>query len=335
MTDDVFCFKSCLAKFMLAYIDEYKSLGNKVTNVRLVLGLFDSYMVKTGYDKDYVTKSFYMQWEEHNQNLSYGTRVHRRSVMRGFLYYISLLGQASFIPRSLPHRSHDHIPYIYTKEEIEKIFKTIDEWRDKNHTSRQISIAMPAILRLMYSTGTRVAETLSIRNRDVDFNRHTIYLAFTKGDRDRIVAMNNSVETVIQQYLKYRDMLPVPNLNDPDKPLFVSCRGKKCPTSAVRYRFHKALDKIGIPSTARIHDLRHTACVHAMVKLANKGNDIYCCLPMLSTYMGHLNPDSTEYYLRLTKEYYPDLIDLDNKVTSAIKGIISRSILVRDEYAEE
>ena len=59
----------------------------------------------------------------------------------------------------------------------------------------------------------------------------------------------------------------------------------------------------------RVHDLRHIYAVHALEKMINDGQDVYCTLPILSTYLGHRGIESTEKYLRLTEEAYGSVID--------------------------
>ncbi|WP_213050285.1 site-specific integrase [Serpentinicella alkaliphila] len=49
--------------------------------------------------------------------------------------------------------------------------------------------------------------------------------------------------------------------------------------------------------------------VHALEKMVDEGNDIYCSLPILSTYLGHRGLESTEKYLRLTIEAHASIID--------------------------
>lgn len=56
------------------------------------------------------------------------------------------------------------------------------------------------------------------------------------------------------------------------------------------------------------HDLRHTFAVHSLEQSIDHGLDPYCSLPTLSTYMGHRGVESTEYYLRLTKHYFINVL---------------------------
>ncbi|WP_406543439.1 hypothetical protein [Clostridium ljungdahlii] len=57
-----------------------------------------------------------------------------------------------------------------------------------------------------------------------------------------------------------------------------------------------------------MHDLRHTFSVHALEQMVSQGKDRYCALPILSTYLGHKGIESTEKYLRLTKQYFKDIL---------------------------
>lgn len=59
-----------------------------------------------------------------------------------------------------------------------------------------------------------------------------------------------------------------------------------------------------------------------MSKMAKAGKDIYSSLPVLATFMGHLHVKDTEYYVRITRDMYPEFIKQDLSVTAAIREII-------------
>src|SRR5204863_9578797 len=78
---------------------------------------------------------------------------------------------------------------------------------------------------------------------------------------------------------------------------------------------HRALSKVfpkmlrqlgikGIPGQRRprIHDLRHTFAVHRLLRWYREGVDVQNRLPLLSTFMGHVNPRNTEVYLTITDD---------------------------------
>ncbi len=57
----------------------------------------------------------------------------------------------------------------------------------------------------------------------------------------------------------------------------------------------------------RLHDLRHTFAVHRLMQWDREGVDLGAKLPVLATYMGHLNLSGTQRYLQLTAELFPEL----------------------------
>ncbi len=55
--------------------------------------------------------------------------------------------------------------------------------------------------------------------------------------------------------------------------------------------------------------LRHTFAVHSLNQMVRQGVDLYCALPILSTYLGHASVAATERYLRLTEEAYSGILN--------------------------
>lgn len=321
---------SSLGNKMNAYLDLREKMGYQTERHATVLRSFDRYLCTSGLQECHtIDEAIYSQWYATMSHNSAATLYHNVLIMRMFLQYLNTNGVQCYIPQRPRDTSPNYVPYIFTREEMNKIFTAFDQWRDKQCQWTSIIISMPAIIRLLYSTGMRIGEAVTITNRDVDFEKGVIHLYHTKNGRERIAPINSSLENVLQQYVKYRDMMPVEGINSPRGYFFVSLRGKRINSDTVQYRFHQVLDRIGIVDKynmklPRIHDIRHTSCIHAMHRLLLQGKDLYCHLPMLSTFMGHTNISHTEYYLRLTQEYYPNLINQQMKISDGIKDIINQ-----------
>jgi site-specific recombinase XerD len=71
-----------------------------------------------------------------------------------------------------------------------------------------------------------------------------------------------------------------------------------------------------------VHEIRHSAAVHSLIKLTQKGVDIYTSLPLLATFMGHKKVLDTETYVRLTQEMYPDLLKMNSEITNQVYSCI-------------
>ncbi|KAA6322294.1 Tyrosine recombinase XerC [termite gut metagenome] len=285
----------------------------------------------------YIMKSDYDKWREKISGHHPATIYREVSILARFLRYMCGLGHECYIP-TLPKRPlKDFVPYIYSKDEMEKIFNVADALRMEQKCHQSIMMIMPALLRLLYSTGIRIGEALSIKNRDIDFNRHVIILNETKNGCQRLVPLNSTMDVVLKQYLLYRNRMPIAGLDNPDNPLFVSGIGKSPAQSTVYSNFHKIIKKAGIlykggHKGPNIHGIRHTSCVHVMLKMIHKGKDMYCCLPVLSAFMGHKHVIDTEMYIHLTKEMYPELIKMDRSVTSSISKIIACALITENDY---
>lgn len=213
-------------------------------------------------------------------------------------------------------------PIHFSKEELSHIFNAADELLLVRRDFSSLIFSIPALLRLLYSTGMRIGEAILLKNRDVDIISRIIVLRDTKNKRERQIPIGETLFQVLDQYMIKRNKLPIPDVNNPNSPFFISLNGKPLGGKTVRYWFLLILKQCHInyvPGVGpRIHDLRHTFAVHALDKLVKEGSDIYCCLPILSVALGHKCVSDTEYYLRITNQVYPDL----SEVTSAIAEYI-------------
>jgi integrase len=204
-------------------------------------------------------------------------------------------------------------PYIFTNKAMATIFRTCDNLRCYDRRMSTIQFIIPAIIRLLYGTGLRISEAVSLRNRDVDLEKRSIHIRKSKNGEERLVPLSNTLTEVLKQYLYYRDQMPVPNVCDVNGFFFVSPNGTYCRAGTVYAWFRRVLAKSGIPFQGdskgpRVHDLRHTFAVHSLVKMAKSGMDLYYSLPLLSVFLGHKSLGATEHYVRLTSEMYPNIL---------------------------
>lgn len=315
---------------MQSFIKEREIKGLDCRGDKIMLRNLERYSVETGYDKDYITKEHYYRWIESIDGKESRIFFHNTH-FRIFSIYLNDIGHQSYLPVS-QRRHSGFTPYIYNEDEISRLFFIADNWRDRYLTPDTIALVMPALLRLLYSTGMRIGEAVKIVNTDVDFNKHTILLRKTKNGEQRLCAINSSMEEVLKMYVNYRNKLPIADVRNPMSPFFCNRRGDRINPLTVRARFLDLLKaaEIGVKENGyypRVHDLRHTAAVMAMKKLIAAGKDIYCCLPQIAVYMGHSNPKTSESYLRLTTSSFPELLEKSRSDTKLIAEIVNRSLL--------
>lgn len=326
-------YTSVLAPYFSSYLNEQCRLGYKADDIKYTLLTIDRFLNEIKHGNSYITKNVYDSWLDTIQEQKVTTIYRKVSIFIRLLKYMSEMGMECYIPKLPRKYDSGFVPYIYSKDEIQKIFLACDGLRAKERHAKTILIILPVLIRVLYSTAIRISEALSIKNRDVDLVKNIIILNQTKNKSQRLAPINSSLKDVLIQYIEYRNRIPVNGITDPESHFFVSSLGKPCSRRTVLTIFHRVLREADIPYKGnqegpRVHDIRHTACVHSLVKMAKDGKDIYCCLPLLSTFMGHKKVLDTEHYLRLTCEIYPELIKLDASVTAGINRVIKRSLLI-------
>jgi integrase len=190
---------------------------------------------------------------------------------------------------------------------------------------------MPCLVRLLYGTGIRISEALSLKNKDVNISGKCLTLKDTKNGTDRVVPISSSLAIVCEDYRESRDNLPVSGVKRENGPFFVSLNGGVCKHSGIHRWFRRVLEIAGIPFTGnrkgpRIHDIRHTFACHSFLKLSDEGVDLYCSWPYLSTYLGNQSLESTEQYIRLTSQMFPELLrDTDGLYVDILPDILAKN----------
>ena len=323
----IFEYTSVFAPFINSFIHGKELQGYKATQLKWMLLEFDKFFTKASKKELFISSGDVNNRAATRTCDKPNTLYQKYCAMAEFCRYMCLLGYECYIPRRPKKCIVNYIPTIFTHEQIRAIFNACDNLVMKEHHAQSIMIIMPALIRVLYSTGIRISEALSILNKDVDFNRRVIVLNNTKNRYQRLAPVNEPLEQVLRQYISYRNRIPAPGITNPGSHLFVSATGKPCSRRTVLTYFHRILEECGIPRRCdqrgpMVHEIRHSAAVHSLVKLTQDGVDLYCFLPLLATFMGHRKVLDTESYLRMTQEMYPEVLKMNAEVTDQIYSFI-------------
>lgn len=170
------------------------------------------------------------------------------------------------------------ISRILITKEIEILFNEIDnQARDSKQN------IYPVLFRLLYSTGLRISEALSLTKADYNEDDGVLRILNSKNLISRNVVLSDSMKKIFEEYI-----VNIKNKND----LIFDIS-----YSTARNFFHKIIIQLSL-EPCRIHDLRHTFAVHTLNNLL-KEMDENKALYYLSIYMGHTSIESTVYYLQL------------------------------------
>lgn len=310
-----FEYQSVLAPYIRDFIHLKESSGCNYLRGKWILNEFDQFFLQKNITEPSLTREIVLDWHKTRINDSPATIYSKYSILNQLARYMSRQGCNCFIPRLPESKSSkcNFTPYIFTHDQIDQLLQLSDELRMYDRHMSNALFCVPVVLRLLYSTGLRVSEALSIKNVDVKLEKGYIHIRKTKNGSERIVPINDNLNEVLQQYISYRDRMPISRVCSPNSFFFIKSDGTYCNPQSVYWSFRKLLAECGIPYIGnhhgpRVHDLRHTFAVHAMVQMAHNSQDLYSSLPVISACLGHKSLFATEQYVRLTGEMYPELI---------------------------
>lgn len=316
--DKKFVYTSKLAPYIEGFLKERELKGYKSSFIKFIFLEIDKFCNEYNIQDHYIKEETIDKWRSTRSNDNDRSLYMKYNAWIQLGNYMCDLGIECYVP--IPYRKgaqNNYIPYIFTHEEIQTIFLLSNSLKIRYQYSQTMIFSMPAILRLLYSAGLRIGEVLAIKNKDIDFEKRIIVINDSKNNTQRLSAINDSLLPVLLQYKEFRDKNPIEKIVLPESPFFVTQSGKSCLGESVRRWFCDILDRAGISSKLggnppRIHDLRHTAAVHSLAKMVRNKIDVYCALPMISVFLGHNDPRSTNNYVRLTNEMFPGIIQLEH-----------------------
>lgn len=229
--------------------------------------------------------------------------------LRNFLKYLQYNGISVFMPKN-PKLTQDYVPYLFSADEMKKIFSFADNLPFGSLKTKQ---EFPIILRMLYGCGFRIGELLDVREGDVNFQRQTVLLKNTKNKKQRIVVMSDSLSDILEQYCSAMGL----SIGS-DSYLFPSVKAedKHISVSTLSSCFKRLLKNIGIyvePELHKrgqcIHCLRHVFTVNSFAKSHRLGQEPQNAIPYLSVYLGHYDMNGTERYLKFSSDMFPEYYD--------------------------
>ncbi|MCH4825013.1 MAG: tyrosine recombinase XerC [Planococcus sp. (in: firmicutes)] len=230
--------------------------------------------------RNYVTKLY-------DAKLSRTTVSRKISAIRSFFRYGNReygLDEAAF--RSLYHpKKEERLPQFFYEEELAQLFKSV-LGEDK------LSVRNTALLELLYATGMRVSECVSIRLNDLDQTMQIVKV-MGKGRKERYIPYGQFAQDALEHYLE--DARPKLMKKQEHDYLFVNSRGEAVTDRGVRHILSECMKKASVNSSIYPHMIRHTFATH----LINNGADIRTVQELL----GHSHLSSTQVYTHVTKEH--------------------------------
>ncbi|ODR96986.1 recombinase XerC [Methyloceanibacter superfactus] len=147
-----------------------------------------------------------------------------------------------------------------------------------------------AVLTLLYGSGLRISEALSLRAKEAPVKGRDMLRVTGKGSKTRVVPVLPVTRQAIEHYLKL-----CPAKLGPDDPLFIGARGKQLSPRIIQLRMARARAALGLPETATPHALRHSFATH----LLGAGADLRAIQELL----GHASLSTTQGYTEVDRAH--------------------------------
>lgn len=218
----------------------------------------------------------------------------RHLVSRRFLASSPLQDPAPRIP-------HTFRPYIYSHEELRRLLEPIGQ--EKSYRRLLEPETLRTMILLLYGAGLRAGEALRLRPCDVNFQEQVLFIWDTKFFKSRLLPIGKSLAAALTHYAQEHQLA-----HQPDEHFFTTRTRKPVRLGLLEAAFVRLRERAGIrrPPTdrwqPRLHDLRATFAVHRLIAWYREGADLHARLPLLSTYLGHVNISGTQAYLPMTHE---------------------------------
>jgi integrase/recombinase XerD len=284
-----------------AHVDEYlrlrRALGFKLKEDERTLGQLVDYLEAGGAST--VITALAVSWARLPVGVHPNQWAKRLRVARGFAYYLQTIDPKAEIPPAdvFPVRRQRATPYLFSQQDIGRL---LAETRRLRHPMRAASYE--ALFGLLAVSGMRIGEAVALEREDVDLDAGLMTIRKAKGDRVRLVPLHPTAVEALRSYALVRDRLcPRPR----SRAFFLSSAGTPVLEESLRKTFREITTRLGIRTQAvqpRIHDLRHRFAVQTLIDWQRADVNIDERIHVLSTYLGHVSPADTYWYLSASPE---------------------------------
>ena len=278
-----------------------ESMGYNRNSYASELYNFDQFCSIKHPNTDILTKDLVMEWTMKRETESINMHKHRQIAIRQLGKYINFSGKEAYIvPADVIGKYEPYAPYMFTDKEITVFFRTIDNIKPNNRTPFT-EYTVPVFFRVAYGCGLRPNELRDLRRHDVNLEDGTIFIHNSKTKRDRLISITEDLNELFKKYDEITDK------NYPNRHWFFhmsvkdSYRRRWISNQLKKFWGEAKLDK-KTGTSPRVYDFRHNYATRIIMKWFDSGEDVTALLPYLSSYMGHVEFQSTFYYIHLLPE---------------------------------
>jgi integrase/recombinase XerD len=290
-----------LRKSLRSYLALRRALGFKLESQGRLLHRFVDFAEEQG--ASFITRDFALRFALASPHGQPALCAKRLQIVRTFAEHQAGVDARTEVPPRglLPDGYIRRSPYVYSDNDIRKLIEGALRLGSRRGL-RPTTIA--TLLGLLVVSGMRIGECLTLDCEDVDLISGIIHVRDAKFGKSRLVPLHPSTRNALKHYAALRDEI-FPQRKD--NRFFVSELGTGLSLSQVQHTFSKLVRRVGWRSPAgqrgpRIHDFRHGFAIRTLERLYRADADVERHLPVLATYLGHVDAVSTYWYLTATPE---------------------------------
>ena len=288
-----------LAIALTEYLTMRRRLGFKLHRPGQLLSGFVAFMDEQGATT--VTTELATAWARQPAGADPAWWGARLSAVRVFTRYLQTIDPATEVPPAdiLPARSQRATPYLYSKSDMDALLAAASRLPPEHRAATYTTL-----IGLLAVTGMRIGEAIRLDLDDIDWSEGSLSIRKSKFGKSREVVLHSTTIEALRAYTERRQQFR-PRPRTPS--FFVSLRGTRLLYQTVHTTFRELVEQAGIEPRSprcrpRPHDLRHTFAVNTVLGWYRDGLDVPSRMHLLSTYLGHLDPTDTFWYLSATPE---------------------------------
>jgi integrase len=292
-----------LRRALADYLCVRRALGYELRHDEKLLEQFLTYLEELG--EEHVTAKTALDWATLPRRADRSWWSLRLTIVRGFATHLHAIDPVNEVPPPdlLPWKRRRATPYLYADKEIVAVITAAKTLR----TPHQVA-TYQTLTGLLAVTGMRVGEAIGLDLADFDSDNGLVVVRKGKFGKSRELPLHPTTVDALRDYLNRRDR---PRSATSSSALFVSSAGTRLLYCSVQRTFHRLTLLAGLEPRSprcrpRLHDLRHSYALRTILDGYRDEGDTQARLALLSTYLGHVDPSSTYWYLSAA----PELLEL-------------------------
>jgi len=284
------------------YLLMRQTMGFKVEGLSKLLASFVEFCEARGVDR--VRTDIALEWATSVMKIPVSDALfaRRMDAVRIFARHQHALDPATQIPpESIRRRYQAREPNVLNQAQVLALLDATAAL-----TPRWRALTWRTLIGLLAATGMRPGEACRLSVNDIDLTDGVIQVLDTKFGKSRLVFIHPTTVEQLRRYLQVRRTWVGTDATD-CRIVFLNSRRRALNPEALSKTFTKVVAEAGITTVPgrrppRLHDLRHTFAVTTLLDWYHDGDDVQARLPLLSTWLGHVDPASTYWYLHAVPE---------------------------------